>query len=83
MSAARAKATSALTDGEQPGQANHAAWGEFLASNRDRLRTMVVLRLGACVRGRIDPLDVIQESFLEATERKADYDREIEPTGGV
>ena len=34
--------------------------------------------MSAC-EGRIDPSDVIQEAFLEATERRADYEREAEP----
>ncbi len=38
--------------------------------HRDRLRRMVVLRLDHRLRGRIDPSDVIQEAFLEATERQ-------------
>jgi RNA polymerase sigma-70 factor (ECF subfamily) len=40
---------------------------------------MVALRLDERLRGRIDPSDVIQEAFLEATERRADYARETGP----
>ncbi len=49
--------------------ADRAEWGAFLSSHRDRLRRMVALRLDQRLRGRIDPSDVIQEAFLEATER--------------
>jgi RNA polymerase sigma-70 factor (ECF subfamily) len=66
-------------DSEEPRGPEHAAWGEFLAGHRDRLRRMVALRLDERLKGRIDPSDVIQEAFLEATERRADYAREAEP----
>ncbi len=49
------------------------ALGSYLERHRDRLRSMVVLRLDRRVRGRIDASDVIQEAFLEATERIGDY----------
>jgi RNA polymerase sigma-70 factor (ECF subfamily) len=66
-------------DAEAPRPLEPAAWGEFLAGHRDRLRRMVALRLDDRLRGRIDPSDVIQEAFLEATERRTDYLRELEP----
>jgi RNA polymerase sigma-70 factor (ECF subfamily) len=40
---------------------------------------MVAIRLDQRLRGRIDPSDVIQEAFLEATERRAEYDRQPDP----
>jgi RNA polymerase sigma-70 factor, ECF subfamily len=64
---------------EQPVGPEFAAWGEFLTGHRARLRRMVALRLDERLRGRIDPSDVIQEAFLEATERQPDYAREAEP----
>jgi RNA polymerase sigma-70 factor (ECF subfamily) len=42
---------------------------------RDRLRTMVALRLDRRLSGRIDPSDVLQESYLEAAQRWNDYQR--------
>jgi len=60
-------------------RADQAAWGEFLAGHRDRLRRMVALRLDERLRGRIDPSDVIQEALLEATLRQAEYAREADP----
>jgi RNA polymerase sigma-70 factor (ECF subfamily) len=42
---------------------------EFLALHRDRLQVAVALRMDARVRGRIDPADVLQETFLEASNR--------------
>lgn len=56
-----------------------ADWGAFLSANRDRLRRMVALRLDHRLRGRIDPSDVIQEAFLEATGRRAEYERQSDP----
>jgi RNA polymerase sigma-70 factor (ECF subfamily) len=56
-----------------------ADWGGFLSLHRDRLRRMVALRLDQRLRGRIDPSDVIQEAFLEATERRAEYARQADP----
>ena len=66
-------------DSEGSGRAEDPAWGVFLAGHRDRLRRMIALRLDERLRGRIDPSDVIQEAFLEATERRAEYAREAEP----
>jgi RNA polymerase sigma-70 factor, ECF subfamily len=66
-------------DSEEPGRSEHAAWGEFLEGHRNRLRRMVALRLDERLKRRIDPSDVIQEAFLEATERRVEYAREAEP----
>src|SRR5262249_55044554 len=49
------------------------ALGTLLARHQDRLRRMVALRLDRRLQGRIDPSDVIQEAFLEASARLADY----------
>jgi RNA polymerase sigma-70 factor (ECF subfamily) len=51
------------------------ALGILLAQHRDRLRRMVALRLDRRLQGRIDPSDVIQETFLEASTRLAEYER--------
>ena len=56
-----------------------ADWGAFLSAHRGRLRRMVALRLDHRLRGRIDPSDVIQEAFLEATGRRAEYERQPDP----
>ena len=40
---------------------------------------MVALRLDHRLRGRIDPSDVIQEAFLEATECRSEYDCQSDP----
>jgi RNA polymerase sigma-70 factor, ECF subfamily len=49
------------------------ALGLLMAQHRDRLRRMVALRLDRRLQGRIDPSDVIQEAFLEASARLAEY----------
>jgi RNA polymerase sigma-70 factor (ECF subfamily) len=50
--------------------------GTLLARHRDRLRRMVALRLDRRLQGRIDPSDVIQEAYLEASARLAEYLRD-------
>ena len=58
---------------------DRADWGDLLSAHRDRLRRMVALRLDRRLSGRIDPSDVIQEAFLEATGRRAEYERQADP----
>jgi RNA polymerase sigma-70 factor (ECF subfamily) len=43
---------------------------------RDRLLRMVDLRLDARVRSRLDPADVVQDAFLDASKRLDDYLRD-------
>jgi RNA polymerase sigma-70 factor, ECF subfamily len=50
--------------------------GPLLARHRDRLRRMIALRLDQRLQGRIDPSDVIQEAYLEASTRLAEYLRD-------
>jgi RNA polymerase sigma-70 factor (ECF subfamily) len=54
-------------------------WGRLLERHRERLRRMVALRLDMRLQGRVDPSDVIQEAFLEATGRRDEYGRSPEP----
>src|SRR5262245_42677558 len=49
------------------------AWGELLTRYRERLRCMIALRLDRRLQGRIDPSDVIQEAYLQASLQLADY----------
>src|SRR5262245_25766631 len=58
------------------GQGDAAAWGQLLDRHRGLLRRMLALRLDHRLQGRIDPSDVIQEAYLEATERKDEYFRQ-------
>jgi len=54
-------------------QGDKERWGDLLARHRERLRRMVALRLDQRLQGRIDPSDVIQEAYLEASKRLAEY----------
>lgn len=51
------------------------ALGELFDQFRDRLRTMVRLRMDRRLRGRVDPSDVLQEAFIDASKRIATYVR--------
>jgi RNA polymerase sigma-70 factor (ECF subfamily) len=57
-------------------QGDPQALGNLLAQHQERLRLMVRLRLDRRLQGRIDPSDVIQEAYLEASQRFPDYARE-------
>jgi RNA polymerase sigma-70 factor (ECF subfamily) len=48
-------------------------WGKLLTRHQARLRYMVNLRLDRRLKGRIDPSDVIQEAFLDASVHLKDY----------
>jgi RNA polymerase sigma-70 factor (ECF subfamily) len=53
--------------------AGESALGELFGAHRERLRRMVQLRLDRRLQGRIDPSDVIQEAFLDASRRLGEY----------
>src|SRR5271163_2576287 len=48
----------------------------LFAGHRDRLKQMVRLRMDRRLQGRIDPSDVLQETYLEAAHRVAEFARE-------
>jgi RNA polymerase sigma-70 factor (ECF subfamily) len=58
------------------GDGDAAALGQLLDGHRKRLRRMVRLRLDPRLQSRIDPSDVLQEAFLEAAQRLAEYLRD-------
>ncbi len=58
---------------QQAAQGDPQGLGTLLARHRDRLRRLVALRLDRRLQGRIDPSDVIQEAYLEASTRLAEY----------
>lgn len=49
------------------------AWGTLLAQHAARLRRVAAFRLNPRLRGRIDAGDVLQETFVAATERRAEF----------
>ncbi|MGO9915618.1 MAG: sigma-70 family RNA polymerase sigma factor [Isosphaeraceae bacterium] len=61
---------------EQAARGDPRGLGNLLGQHRDRLRRMVALRLDRRLQGRIDPSDVIQEAYLEAAVRLAEYLRD-------
>jgi RNA polymerase sigma-70 factor (ECF subfamily) len=50
-----------------------ACWGALLALHEERLRHLIGLRLDRRLKGRIDPADVLQETYLEALARLPEY----------
>ncbi len=58
---------------EQAAQGDGQILGKLLARHQARLRRMVALRLDRRLQGRIDPSDVIQEAYVEASARLDDY----------
>ncbi len=50
-----------------------AAWGALLTAHQERLARMVAFRMEPRLRGRIDAADVLQEAFIAATERRAEF----------
>jgi len=55
---------------------DRAAMGELFVRYRQRLRAMLAVRLDQRLQGRIDPSDVLQETFAEASQRLAEYARQ-------
>jgi RNA polymerase sigma-70 factor (ECF subfamily) len=49
------------------------AWERLMTEHRARLRRMVALRLDQRLQGRVDPSDVIQESYIDAARRLPNY----------
>jgi RNA polymerase sigma-70 factor, ECF subfamily len=55
------------------------ALGLLFAEQRTRLRRMVQLRLDRRLQGRIDPEDVLQDAFVDASRRLPQYAAEDRP----
>ena len=49
------------------------AWGALLARHQERLAGMFSFRLDPRLRGRVDAADVMQEAFIAATTRRAEF----------
>jgi RNA polymerase sigma-70 factor (ECF subfamily) len=61
---------------QRAAEGDRESWGALLERHGDRLRRMVALRLDPRLHGRIAPSDVIQETYLEASARLAEYLRQ-------
>jgi RNA polymerase sigma-70 factor, ECF subfamily len=55
---------------------DRTALADLFDAYRDRLTRMVDLRLDPRVRSRLDPADVVQDTFLDAAKRLDDYLRD-------
>ncbi|HVT29443.1 MAG TPA: sigma-70 family RNA polymerase sigma factor [Lacipirellulaceae bacterium] len=63
----------ALSLVEQAIQGDSRAWRRLVEDHRDGLRRMVALRMDRRLQGRIDPSDIIQESYIDAARRLPEY----------
>src|SRR5262245_65436362 len=61
---------------QRAAQGDQQAWGTLMMRSRDRLRRMIALRLDRRLQGRIDPSDIIQDAYIDASARLADYARQ-------
>ena len=52
------------------------AWGALLARHPERLAGVAAFRLDPRLRGRVDAADVMQEAFVAATARRAEFFRQ-------
>lgn len=62
-------------DHDEASTADGDALGPLLEQHQARLLRMVRIRLDERLRSRIDPVDVVQEAFLDAARRWSDYQR--------
>jgi RNA polymerase sigma-70 factor, ECF subfamily len=60
---------------EQAIHGDNKAWERLMSDHWPRLRRMVALRMDPRLQGRIDPSDVVQESFIDAARRLPEYAR--------
>jgi RNA polymerase sigma-70 factor (ECF subfamily) len=58
---------------EQAATGDQQAWAELIARYRDRLKQMIAVRMDQRLRGRVDPSDVIQETYLVASKQISHY----------
>jgi RNA polymerase sigma-70 factor (ECF subfamily) len=58
---------------ERAAAGDAASWRELIGRHHDRLRRMVALRLDPRLRGRVDPSDVLQETYLHAAGQLSSY----------
>src|SRR5271170_6731307 len=61
----------------QAAAGDQEALAQVFALYRERLRRMVRLRMDRRLQGRLDPSDVLQEAFLEATQRLPEFQAQL------
>jgi RNA polymerase sigma-70 factor (ECF subfamily) len=61
---------------QRAGQGDDRCLQELFTRYHPRLKRMVKLRLDPRVQGRVDPSDLLQQTYLDITRRLADYLRE-------
>ncbi len=54
-------------------EGGEAALADFFTRHRDRLRRMVDMRLDRRVAGRVDPSDILQEAYVDASKQLDGY----------
>jgi RNA polymerase sigma-70 factor, ECF subfamily len=57
---------------------DNESWRKLLRLHHDRLRRMVDIRLDPRLQGRVDASDVLQDTYLDASERLSDYLQQTE-----
>src|SRR5213080_2852474 len=60
----------------QAAAGDQESWGALFMQYRERLLCMVALRLDHRLQGRIDPSDILQEAFVEASAQLPAYAQE-------
>lgn len=73
MSDAAPYETELLSLVERAVQGDNQAWQRLMSDHWPRLRRMVALRMDPRLQGRIDPSDVVQESYIDAARRLPEY----------
>ncbi|HEV3344391.1 MAG TPA: sigma-70 family RNA polymerase sigma factor [Pirellulales bacterium] len=63
---------------ERAARGDEQALGELFSRYRERMKQMVKLRLDRRLAGRVDPSDVVQDAFVEASKRLPDFARKKE-----
>jgi RNA polymerase sigma-70 factor (ECF subfamily) len=58
---------------QQAAAGDQESWGKLLAGHRERLRRMIALRIDQRLQGRVDPSDVIQDAYLDASRELPQY----------
>lgn len=60
---------------ERAARGDEQAWQRLMGEHRARLRRMIAFRLDRRLQGRVDPSDVLQDAYIDATRRLPEYAR--------